>query len=100
MVCNSVAFAHNINNTNHQTSFVSTTNPNQAQGVSSTAESVYQSQSMTLPSSVRTFVWYMVNEAHENSVNERHKYVSDHNPIYLPSVCRYGPAQGLSTTKF
>ena len=85
MVCNSVAFAQNINNTNHQTSFVSTTNPNQAQGLSSTAESVYQSQSMTLPSSVRTFVWYIVNEAHENSVNERHKYVSDHNPIYLPS---------------
>src|SRR5262249_27779347 len=83
----SVAFAQNINNINHQTSSVSTTNPNQAQGLSPppTAESVYQSQSMTLPSSVRTFVWYIVNEAHENSVNEKHKYVSDHNPIYLPS---------------
>ena len=41
---------------------------------------------MTLPSSVGTLVWYIVNEAHENSVNERHKYVSDHNPLYLPTT--------------
>lgn len=49
-----------------------------------TAQSIYQSQSMTLPQSVGTFVWYIVDEAHENAVNERHKYISDHNPIYLP----------------
>ena len=86
MVFNSVAIAQNINNTNITlTSSASTTNPNQAPGIIPAAESVYQSQSMTLPSSVRTFVWYIVNEAHENSVNERHKYVSDHNPIYLPT---------------
>jgi hypothetical protein len=50
-----------------------------------TGESIYQSQSMSLPTSVGTFVWYIVNEAHENAVNERHKYVSNNNPIYLPT---------------
>ncbi|MFL6319460.1 MAG: hypothetical protein ACJ72Q_03225 [Nitrososphaeraceae archaeon] len=50
-----------------------------------TAQSVYTSQSMTLPTSVGTFIWYIVNEAHENSANERHKYISDSNPIYLPT---------------
>jgi hypothetical protein len=49
-----------------------------------TAQSVYQSQSMTLPQSVGTFIWYIVDEAHEDAVTERHKYISDHNPIYLP----------------
>jgi hypothetical protein len=50
-----------------------------------TAQSVHAFQSMTLPTSVGTFVWYIVNEAHENSANERHKYLSDNNPIYLPT---------------
>jgi hypothetical protein len=49
------------------------------------AQSVYTSQSMTLPTSVETFVWYVVNEAHENSATESHKYLSDSNPIYLPT---------------
>jgi hypothetical protein len=40
---------------------------------------------MTLPTSVGTFIWYIVSEAHENSANERHKYISDSNPIYLPT---------------
>ena len=60
-------------------------NTSSTQDIIPTAESVYQSQSMTLPSSVGTFVWYIVNEAHENSANEKHKYISDHNPIYLPT---------------
>jgi hypothetical protein len=30
-------------------------------------------------------VWYIVDEAHENSVSEKHKKVSDHNPDYLPT---------------
>ena len=30
-------------------------------------------------------VWYIVNEAHENSTTEKHKYLSDSNPIYLPT---------------
>jgi hypothetical protein len=93
-VFNSV-YAQNINKTNHQMFSTSITNTNMntntnttpapAQGIIPTSESVYKSQSMTLPSSVGTFVWYIVNEAHENSVNERHKYVSDHNPLYLPT---------------
>jgi hypothetical protein len=58
---------------------------NTTQGVIPSAESVYQNQSMVLPSSVKLFVWYIVNEAHEDSSTEQHKYVSDHNPIYLPS---------------
>ena len=32
-----------------------------------------------------SFIWYIVDEAHENSANEKHKYISDHNPIYLPT---------------
>ena len=31
------------------------------------AESVYASQSITLPSTVKSFVWYIVDEAHENT---------------------------------
>ena len=61
---------------------------------STTAQSVYQSQSMTVPQSVGTFIWYIVDEAHEDAVNERHKYISDHNPIYLPMnlVIQHGTA--------
>ena len=85
MVFDFVAFAQSINNTSHQEPSVATAISNQTQSIGLTAESIYRSQSMTIPSSVRTFVWYIVNEAHENSVNERHKYVSDHNPIHIPS---------------
>ena len=60
-------------------------NDNSSNTTIPTAQSVYTSQSMTLPSSVGTFVWYIVNEAHENSASERHKYLSDRNAIYLPT---------------
>jgi len=50
-----------------------------------TAQSAYTSQSITLPTSVKSFVWYIVDEAHENSVSEKHKKISDHNPDYLPT---------------
>jgi hypothetical protein len=50
-----------------------------------TAQSVYTSQSMTLPTSVGTFVWYIVDEAHESTYTSSHKKVSDHNPDYLPT---------------
>ena len=33
-----------------------------------TAQSVYQSQSMMVPPSVGTFIWYIVDEAHEDAV--------------------------------
>jgi hypothetical protein len=82
-VFSSVVFAQNIiNNTSQSFSSLSASNTNTKQDSIPSAESVYQSQSMILPPSVRTFIWYVVNEAHEN---ERHKYVSDHNPIYIPT---------------
>jgi hypothetical protein len=49
------------------------------------AESVYASQSITLPSTVKSFVWYIVDEAHENTYTSSRKKVSDHNPDYLPT---------------
>jgi hypothetical protein len=49
------------------------------------AQSVYTSQSITLPTSVKSFVWYIVNEAHENTDTSSHKKISDHNPDYLPT---------------
>jgi hypothetical protein len=50
-----------------------------------TAQSIYTSQSMTLPTLVGTFVWYIVDEAHENTYTSSHKKISDHNPDYLPT---------------
>jgi hypothetical protein len=49
------------------------------------AESVYASQSITLPPTVKSFVWYIVDEAHENTYTSSRKKVSDHNPDYLPT---------------
>ena len=49
------------------------------------AESVYSSQSMSLPASVSSFVIYIVDEAHENTALASWKHVSDHNPIYIPT---------------
>jgi hypothetical protein len=50
-----------------------------------TARLVYQTESMSLPQSVGTFVWYIVDEAHENTATQPWKHVSDHNPIYIPT---------------
>jgi hypothetical protein len=50
-----------------------------------TAQSVYKSQSITLPPTVKSFVWYVVDEAHENTYTSSHKKISDHNPDYLPT---------------
>jgi hypothetical protein len=49
------------------------------------AESAYSSQSITIPTSVGSFVWYIVNEAHEDLVKEPQKIMSTHNPDYLPT---------------
>ena len=47
-----------------------TANPtNNTQNIPS-AESAYSSQSMTIPTSVGSFVWYIVNEAHEDTNKE------------------------------
>jgi hypothetical protein len=50
-----------------------------------TAQLVYQTESMTIPQSVGTFVWYIVDEAHENIATQPWKHVSDHNAIYIPT---------------
>jgi hypothetical protein len=49
------------------------------------AESAYSSQSMTIPTSVGSFVWYIVNEAHEDTNKESQKIISTHKPNYLPT---------------
>ena len=61
-----------------------------------TAQSVYTSQSMTLPISVKSFVWYIVAEAHENTHTSSYKKVSDHNPDYVPT--NVVMPQGVSLT--
>lgn len=62
-----------------------TTNTNTTAVAIPSAQSVYTSQSMTLPTLVKSFVWYIVDEAHENTYSSLHKKVSDHNPDYLPT---------------
>jgi hypothetical protein len=54
-------------------------------GTVPSAESVYSSQSISLPTSVTSFVIYIVDEAHENTAIASWKHVSDHNPIYIPT---------------
>jgi hypothetical protein len=49
------------------------------------AQIVYNAQSITLPKSVGTFIWYIVNEAHEDAHKEAQKLMSNHNPDYLPT---------------
>ena len=49
-----------------------------------TAESVYQSESMKLPTSVGSFIILIANEAHESWQDERHKLITDKNSYYVP----------------
>ena len=49
------------------------------------AQSIYMSQSITLPTSVSSFVWYIVNEAHEDTIHESQKLIPNHNPDFLPT---------------
>ena len=81
---NIIAIAKQEKNTVMNKITIGTNTTDKIPTTSTTAQSVYQSQSMTVPQSVGTFIWYIVDEAHEDAVNERHKYISDHNPIYLP----------------
>ena len=81
---NIIAIAKQEKNTVVNKITIGTNTTDKIPTTSTTAQSVYQSQSMTVPQSVGTFIWYIVDEAHEDAVNERHKYISDHNPIYLP----------------
>jgi hypothetical protein len=52
------------------------------------AESVFNSESMTLPSSLpadATVMVFIPNEAHESLEAERHKLITDHNPYFIPT---------------
>jgi hypothetical protein len=49
-----------------------------------TAESVYKTESMALPTSVGSFVILVVNEAHESWQDEKHKLITDKNSYYVP----------------
>jgi hypothetical protein len=49
------------------------------------AQLVYQTESMNIPPSVGTFIWYIVDEAHENTATQPWKHVSDHNALYIPT---------------
>lgn len=51
-----------------------------------TGESVYKSESMTLPTSVGSFIILIANEAHESWQDEKHKLITDKNPYYIPKV--------------
>jgi hypothetical protein len=58
--------------------------------VISNAESVFKSESMTLPSSLPAaenaiVMVYIPNEAHESLEDERHKLITDHNPYFIPT---------------
>jgi hypothetical protein len=49
-----------------------------------TAESVYQSETIKLPSTVGSFIILIANEAHENWQDEKHKLITDKNSYYIP----------------
>jgi hypothetical protein len=49
------------------------------------AKSVYDTETMHLPSSVGYFIILIANEAHEDWSNEKHKLLTDHNPYFVPS---------------
>ena len=86
------------NNDNNNNAAAATTNATGAIDTTAipTAQSVYTSQSITLPTSVKSFVWYIVDEAHENTHTSSHKKVSNHNPDYLPT--NVVMPQGVSLT--
>jgi hypothetical protein len=48
------------------------------------AESIYKSESMVLPTSAGSFVILIPNEAHESWQDERHKLITDKNSYYVP----------------
>jgi hypothetical protein len=61
-----------------------------------TAESVYQSETMELPSSTGSFIILIVNEAHESWEDEKHKLITDKNSYYIPKNLRIPQGTTLS----
>jgi hypothetical protein len=81
------SLTYNIANAQQQRTAMSSpssSNPNNPNNIPS-AQSIYMSQSLTLPISVGYFVWYIVDEAHEDTVHESQKIISNHNPDFLPT---------------
>ena len=54
-------------------------------GLTSSASSIYQTETMKVPDNVKTVVIYAANEFHEDWVKEKHKHISDKNPYFLPT---------------
>ena len=61
-----------------------------------TAESIYQSESMELPSSIGSFIILIANEAHESWQDEKHKLITDKNSYYIPKNLRIPQGTTLS----
>ena len=78
------SLTYNIANAQQQTTTMSSSSSSNPNNIPS-AQSVYMSQSLTLPTSVGYFVWYIVDEAHEDTVHESQKIISNHNPDFLPT---------------
>ena len=79
------SLTYNIANAQQQTTTMSSSSSSNPNNIPS-AQSVYMSQSLTLPTSVGYFVWYIVDEAHEDTVHESQKIISNHNPDFLPQI--------------
>jgi hypothetical protein len=65
-------------------------------GTIPTAELIYQSETMELPTSARSFIVLIANEAHESWQDERHKLITDKNSYYIPKNLRI--PQGTAVT--
>ena len=48
------------------------------------ASSIYQTETMKIPASVKTVLIYAANELHEDIKTEKHKLISDRNPYFVP----------------
>jgi hypothetical protein len=48
------------------------------------ASSIYQTDTMKVPATVKTVVIYAANELHEGIKSEKHKLISDTNPYFVP----------------
>jgi hypothetical protein len=84
MVLITVVLAWTLNTTTVAYSS-STSNLNNTAAVTiPTAESVYQLESMKLPSSIGSFIILIANEAHESWQDERHKLITEKNSYYIP----------------
>ena len=74
----------------------SNTNLNYTETAIPSAESVYQSESMELPSSIGSFIILIANEAHESWQDEKHKLITDKNSYYIPKNLRIPQGASLS----